>query len=194
MAKRIGVLAMQGDFAEHVAAMSEVVGAEALPVKTAAEIGTLDGLIIPGGESTTIGKLCERFELDTAIIRQYHEGMAIWGTCAGLIYMATDIADRPEQQRLGLLHCRVKRNAFGRQVESFETDLPVQGLEGGETRAVFIRAPYVETVENGVEVLAVLKERIVAIREGRLLGTAFHPELTDDRRVQRYFLEIIERR
>jgi 5'-phosphate synthase pdxT subunit len=191
MAKRIGVLAMQGDFAEHVAAMNEVEGAEALPVKTVAEIETLDGLIIPGGESTTIGKLCERFELDKAIIRRFGEGMAIWGTCAGLIYMATEIADS-DQQRLGLLHCRVKRNAFGRQVDSFETDLPVKGLEGGETRAVFIRAPYVDSVENGVEVLSVLNERIVAVREGRLLGTAFHPELTDDRRVQRYFLGMIE--
>ncbi|NPV48086.1 MAG: pyridoxal 5'-phosphate synthase glutaminase subunit PdxT [Armatimonadetes bacterium] len=192
MAKRIGVLAVQGDFAEHIAAMNEVAGAEAFPVKTAAAIEDLDGLIIPGGESTTIGKLCERFGLDQAIIAAHARGMAIWGTCAGLIYMATDIADRPEQQRLGLLHCRVKRNAFGRQVDSFETDLQVEGLEGGETRAVFIRAPYVEAVQNGVRVLSVFNDRIVAVREGRLLGTAFHPELTDDRRVQRYFLQMID--
>jgi 5'-phosphate synthase pdxT subunit len=191
MAKRIGVLAMQGDFAEHIAAMNQVEGAEAFAVKTVAEIETLEGLIIPGGESTTIGKLCERFGLDQAIIAAHARGMAIWGTCAGLIYMATDIADYPDQQRLGLLHCRVKRNAFGRQVDSFETDLPVSGLEGGETRAVFIRAPYVETAEDGVQVLSVYRDRIVAVREGRLLGTAFHPELTDDRRVQRYFLGMV---
>lgn len=194
MAKRIGVLAMQGDFAEHLAAMNEVDGAEACAVKTAAQIETLDGLIIPGGESTTIGKLCEMFGLDQAIIAAYGRGMALWGTCAGLIYMSNDIADYPEQQRLGLLNCRVKRNAFGRQVDSFETDLPVSGLEGGETRAVFIRAPYVETAGEGVEVLSVFNDRIVAVRQDRLLGTAFHPELTDDRRVQKYFLNMVEGR
>lgn len=190
--KRIGVLAIQGDFAEHIAAMNEVEGAEAFAVKTVAQIETLDGLIIPGGESTTIGKLCERFGLDTAIIKQYEKGMAIWGTCAGLIYMAKDIADRPEQQRLGLMDVRVKRNAFGRQVDSFETDLPVKGLEDGETRAVFIRGPYIESVGEGVEVLSVYRDKIVAARQGRLLGIAFHPELTDDRRVQRYFLKMVE--
>ncbi|MEN6400932.1 MAG: pyridoxal 5'-phosphate synthase glutaminase subunit PdxT [Armatimonadia bacterium] len=190
--KRIGVLAIQGDFAEHIAAMNEVEGAEAFAVKTVAQIETLDGLIIPGGESTTIGKLCERFGLDEAIIKQYEKGMAIWGTCAGLIYMAKDIADRPEQQRLGLMDVRVKRNAFGRQVDSFETDLPVKGLEDGETRAVFIRGPYIESVGEGVEVLSVYRDKIVAARQGRLLGIAFHPELTDDRRVQRYFLKMVE--
>lgn len=190
--KRIGVLAVQGDFAEHIAAMNEVEGAEAFAVKTVAEIETLDGLIIPGGESTTIGKLCERFELDKAIIRQYEKGMAIWGTCAGLIYMAKDIADRPDQQRLGLMDVRVKRNAFGRQVDSFETDLPVKGLEDGETRAVFIRGPYIESAGEGVEILSVYREKIVAARQGRLLGIAFHPELTDDRRVQQYFLKMVQ--
>jgi len=188
--KRIGVLAIQGDFAEHIAAMNEVEGAEAFPVKKAAEIADLDGLIIPGGESTTIGKLCERFGVDQAIIAAHGRGLAIWGTCAGLIYLATDIADS-DQQRLGLLNCRVRRNAFGRQVDSFETDLQVTGLEGGETRAVFIRAPYVETAGAGVEVLSVVRDKIVAVRQGKLLGTAFHPELTDDRRVQRYFLRIV---
>lgn len=192
MSKRIGVLSIQGDFAEHIAAMNEVPGAEAFGVNTAAQIETLDGLIIPGGESTTIGKLCEMFGLDQAIIAACQRGMALWGTCAGLIYMSNDIAGYPEQQRLGLLNCRVKRNAFGRQVDSFETDLPVTGLEGGETRAVFIRAPYVETAGEGVEVLSVFNDRIVAVRQDRLLGIAFHPELTDDRRVQKYFLEMIE--
>ncbi len=191
MTKRIGVLAIQGDFAEHIAAMNEVEGAEAFPVKKAEEITTLDGLIIPGGESTTIGKLCERFGVDQAIIAAHARGMALWGTCAGLIYMAKDIADYPEQQRLRLLNCRVKRNAFGRQVDSFETDLPVHGLEGGHTRAVFIRAPYVESAGEGVEVLSVFNDRIVAVRQGKLLGTAFHPELTDDRRVERFFLQIV---
>jgi 5'-phosphate synthase pdxT subunit len=190
--KRVGVLAIQGDFAEHIAAMNEVEGVEALAVKKASEIAGLDGLIIPGGESTTIGKICEMFGVDRAIIAAHQRGMAIWGTCAGLIYMATDIADHPEQQRLGLLNCRVKRNAFGRQVDSFETDLPVEGLEGGETRAVFIRAPYVESVGDGVQVLSVYKDKIVAVRQGRLLGIAFHPELTEDRRVQRYFVGMME--
>jgi 5'-phosphate synthase pdxT subunit len=189
--KRIGVLAIQGDFAEHIAAMNDVEGAEAFQVRKAEEIGSLDGLIIPGGESTTIGKICERFGVDQAIIAAHANGMAVWGTCAGLIYMANDIADHPEQQRLGLLNCRVKRNAFGRQVDSFETDLQVKGLEGGETRAVFIRAPYVEVAGEGVEVLSVLNDCIVAVRQGKLLGTAFHPELTSDRRMQRFFLEVV---
>jgi len=189
--KRVGVLAIQGDFAEHIAAMNEVEGAEAFQVRKASEIADLDGLIIPGGESTTIGKICEMFGVDQAIIAAHARGMAIWGTCAGLIYMANDIAGYPEQQRLGLLNCRVKRNAFGRQVDSFETDLQVTGLQGGETRAVFIRAPYVETAGEGVEVLSVFNDRIVAVRQGKLLGTAFHPELTDDRRVQQFFLEIV---
>lgn len=192
MKKRIGVLAIQGDFAEHIAAMNEVAGAEAFAVKRPGDIAALDGLIIPGGESTTIGKICEMFGVDEAIREAYRRGLAIWGTCAGLIYMANDIADYPDQQRLGLLNCRVKRNAFGRQVDSFETDLPVAGLEGGATRAVFIRAPYVETAGEGVEVLSVFNDRIVAVRQDRLLGTAFHPELTDDRRVQRYFLGMVE--
>jgi pyridoxal 5'-phosphate synthase pdxT subunit len=192
MSKRIGVLAIQGDFAEHIAAMNEVEGVEAFQVRKAEEIASLDGLIIPGGESTTIGKICEMFGVDQAIVEACGRGMALWGTCAGLIYMATDIADRPEQQRLGLLNCRVKRNAFGRQVDSFEADLPVKGLEGGKTRAVFIRAPYVESAGDGVEVLSVYNDRIVAVRQGKLLGTAFHPELTDDRRVQRYFLGMVE--
>lgn len=188
---RIGVLAIQGDFAEHIAAMNEVEGVEAVAVKTIAELEVIDGLIIPGGESTTIGKICERFGLDAAIIRRSREGMPIWGTCAGLIYMAKDIADRPEQQRLGLMDVRVKRNAFGRQVDSFEADLPVEGLEGGETRGVFIRAPYVEHTFDGVQVLSVYRDKIVAVRQGNLLGTAFHPELTSDRRVQRYFLGMV---
>lgn len=189
--KRIGVLAIQGDFAEHLAAMNEVEGVEALPVKKAEEIATLDGLIIPGGESTTIGKICEMFGVDQAIIAAHRRGMAVWGTCAGLIYMASDIADS-DQQRLGLLNCRVRRNAFGRQVDSFEADLQVKGLEDGETRAVFIRAPYVESVGEGVEVLSVYNDKIVAVRQGKLLGIAFHPELTDDRRVQRYFVGMVE--
>lgn len=191
MSKRIGVLAIQGDFAEHIAAMNEVEGAEAFPVKTVSQLEEIDALIIPGGESTTIGKLCERFGLDKIIIARAQQGMPIWGTCAGLIYMAKDIADS-DQQRLGLMDVRVKRNAFGRQVDSFETDLPVKGLEGGETRAVFIRGPYIEAVGEGVEVLSIYRDVIVAARQGNLLGIAFHPELTDDRRVQKYFLKMVE--
>jgi 5'-phosphate synthase pdxT subunit len=187
----IGVLALQGDFAEHLSVLQRI-GANGRPVRTADQLIGLDALIIPGGESTTIGKICEMFGVDKAIIEAHGRGMAVWGTCAGLIYMATDIADHPEQQRLGLLNCRVKRNAFGRQVDSFETDLPVEGLEGGETRAVFIRAPYVESVGEGVEVLSVYNGKIVAVRQGKLLGIAFHPELTDDRRVQRYFVGMME--
>ena len=190
MSKRIGVLALQGDFAEHVAAMNEVDGCEAVPVKTAAEIEAADALIIPGGESTTIGKLLDRFGLSEAIRRMHAAGKPIWGTCAGLILLARDIADS-DQWRLGLLDVRVRRNAFGRQVDSFETDLPIKGVEGGQARAVFIRAPYVESVGAGVDILATFRDKIVMVREGTLLGSAFHPELTEDRRVQRYFLKMV---
>ncbi len=191
MKYRIGVLSVQGDFAEHVAAMNDLDDVEALPVKTAEAIASCHGLIIPGGESTTIGKLCQRFGLDEAIGKLHADGRPIWGTCAGLILLARDIVDS-DQWRLGYMDIEVKRNAFGRQVDSFETDLAVAKLAGGATRAVFIRAPYVTTVGDNVTVMATCRDKIVMVRQEHLLGCAFHPELTDDRRVQQYFLDMVK--
>ena len=186
MSIRIGVLSVQGDFREHLAAMRDV-GCEAAPVKTGPDIEACDGLIIPGGESTTIGKLCDRFGLGESIARLHAADKPIWGTCAGMIILAKEIVNS-DQWRLGLMDIEVKRNAFGRQVDSFETDLPVEELPGGSVRAVFIRAPYVARVWGDARAMAVLSDKIVMARQDNLLATAFHPELTTDRRVQEYFL------
>ncbi|HEY3397360.1 MAG TPA: pyridoxal 5'-phosphate synthase glutaminase subunit PdxT [Armatimonadota bacterium] len=187
---RIGVLSLQGDFAEHVSALREA-GADAAPVKKPEDVRACDGLVIPGGESTTIGKLCRRFGVGEAISDLARRGAPIWGTCAGMILLAKDIVGS-DQWRLGLMDITVKRNAFGRQVDSFETDLPVIGIEGGPVRAVFIRAPYITAVSGeGSRVLATAEGKVVAARQGQFLATAFHPELTDDRRVQEYFVEMV---
>lgn len=192
MSKTVGVLALQGDFREHVEALNEIEGVQAQPVKTAAQIEACDGLVIPGGESTTIGKLMERFGIDLPVREMAEAGKPIWGTCAGMIILAKDIVES-DQWRLGLMDITVERNAFGRQVDSFEVDLPVKGIDE-PVRAIFIRAPYVREVreECGVEVLATFESKIVLCRQGNLVASAFHPELTDDRRVQRYFLDMIE--
>ena len=160
---------------------------EAAPVKTAAAIAECDGLIIPGGESTTIGKLIERFEIAPAIEGLYQSGAAIFGTCAGLILLAKDIV-ASDQWRLGFLDATVERNAYGRQVDSFETDLEVSGIEGGPVRAVFIRAPVVRAVHGECQTLAEFDGLPVLVRQGNLLGGSFHPELTEDTRVHGYFL------
>lgn len=188
-APRIGVLALQGDFAEHVAALNDT-GASALPVRRVEEVLACDGLVIPGGESTTIGLLCERFGLGEAIVQLHERGAPLWGTCAGLILLAKEIVNSA-QWRLGLLDAEVARNAFGRQVDSFEADIDMVGVDGGPVRAVFIRAPYVTRVWADTQVLATFQDKIVAVRQGNILGTAFHPELTDDRRVQEYFLSML---
>lgn len=193
MTKIVGVLAVQGDFREHINTMNEIEGVEARPVKTREQIEACDALIIPGGESTTIGTLIERFGLDAPIHKMHEQGKPIWGTCAGMILLAKNIVNS-DQWRLGLMDITVERNAFGRQIDSFETDLPVKGIEGGPVRAVFIRAPYVRDVceECGVEVLAEFEGKIVLCRQGKLLASAFHPELTDDRRVQQMFVAMID--
>jgi len=189
---KIGVLALQGDFAEHIAAL-RTSGAQALEVRLPQQLIGLDGLIIPGGESTTIGKLAEDFHL-LEPLREFGKEKAIWGTCAGAIFLSKD-ANR-SQPLLGLMDIRVERNAFGRQVASFEVDLdvPVLGLLNGENRlyhAVFIRAPLIESVQGDAKILAALDDgRIVAAQQGKLLATSFHPELTDDDRFHRYFIKI----
>ena len=186
---RIGVLSLQGDFAEHITALREA-GAEAVPVKTPEQVRACAGLVIPGGESTTIGKLCVRFGVGEAILDLARSGAPLWGTCAGMILLAKNI-EGSDQWRLGLMDIAVRRNAFGRQVDSFETDLDFTGIAGGPVRAVFIRAPYITQVNGEAQALAVHADKIVAARQGTLLATAFHPELTRDRRVQEYFLQMV---
>lgn len=185
----IGVLALQGAFIEHIKKLRHL-GAQTREVRLPGDLEGLDGLIIPGGESTTIGKLAVEFGLIDPL-RNFARQRPTWGTCAGMIFLAKDIGiDR--QPILGVMDITVNRNAFGRQVDSFEADLPVKGLDDKPFHAVFIRAPIVTAVGSGVQVLAALGDgRIVAAQSGHLLATAFHPELTDDDRLHAYFLQTI---
>ncbi|NLP23310.1 MAG: pyridoxal 5'-phosphate synthase glutaminase subunit PdxT [Syntrophomonadaceae bacterium] len=185
--KTIGVLALQGAFVEHEAALRKC-GALVRQVRKPEEIQEVDGLIIPGGESTTIGKLMNKYGLDKVIVDRAAQGMPIWGTCAGMILLAKEIVDS-DQLRLGLMDISVKRNGFGRQVESFEADLEVESI--GPTRGVFIRAPYGEKAGDGVHIMARFKEKIVMAQQYNLLCTAFHPELTQDLCIHRYFLTMV---
>lgn len=163
---------------------------EAVPVKKPQEVLECQGLVIPGGESTTIGKLCERFGVGEAIVQLHQRGAPIWGTCAGMILLAKEI-EGSDQWRLGLMDIAVRRNAFGRQVDSFETDLTVQGICDRLVHAVFIRAPYVTRVWGQAQALATYQDSIVLVRQCNLLATAFHPELTEDRCIQNYFLGLL---
>ncbi len=184
----IGVLALQGAFIEHVKILRRL-GAETREVRLPADLDGLDGLIIPGGESTTIGKLAVTFGLIEPL-RAFAQQHPTWGTCAGMIFLAKDIGmDR--QPILGVMDITVNRNAFGRQVDSFEVNLPIKGLGDVPFPAVFIRAPIVTAVAGDVQVLAALEDgRIVAAQSGHLLATAFHPELTNDDRLHAYFLSM----
>lgn len=187
---RVGVLALQGDFAAHLS-MLQKCGAQAREVRTVQQLHEVDGLIIPGGESTTIIKLMQRYGLDEAIRQRVAQGMPLFGTCAGLIVMSTDIEGYPHQPRLGVLNVSVARNAFGRQVDSFEVDLPIARLGDPPMRAVFIRAPYITRTGEGVETLAQLDGKVVLVQQRNLLAGAFHPELTEDQRLHRYFLQMV---
>jgi len=184
---RIGVLALQGDFEEHCNVLRRM-GVEAREVRLPQDLDGLDGLIIPGGESTSIGKLADRFGLLEAL-RKSAPSLPIWGTCGGLVFMARDVG--VEQPILGIMDMVVERNAFGRQVDSFEDELDIDGVEGGPFHGVFIRAPVIREVGPGVDVLCRLADgRIVAARQGHFMVTSFHPELTLDDRLHRYFLEM----
>ena len=213
---RIGVLALQGDFREHLHAV-EAAGATGIGVRRPAELDSLDGLIIPGGESTTIDKLSRTFGLRDPLRRRIQDGLPVYGSCAGMILLADEITDPAKdlagnpQQTFGGLDITVRRNAFGRQRESFETDLDFKGLDFSATEngvapvhAVFIRGPWVERVGDGVEVLAEVEPskashpealagtaRIVAVRSGKLLATSFHPEVTGEKRVHELFIRMI---
>jgi 5'-phosphate synthase pdxT subunit len=189
---RIGVLALQGDVREHLRALTAV-GASPTPVRRAAELADVDGLVVPGGESTTIARLIERFGLLEPLRAAIAGGLAVFGSCAGMILLADRVVDGEDGQlTIGGLDVTVRRNAFGRQVASFETDLDVDGLGGPPVHGVFIRAPWVEECGPGVSVLARAAGRVVAVRQGRLLATSFHPELTGDDRVHSLFARIVE--
>jgi pyridoxal 5'-phosphate synthase pdxT subunit len=190
-AGRIGVLALQGDFAEHLVAL-RACGVDATEVRTLEQLQSVDALIIPGGESTTIARLLLAFELMDPVRRRIEAGMPAWGTCAGAILLAHEVPnlDRPP---LAAMDITVERNAFGRQLDSFETDLEIAGMDGPPLRAVFIRAPVITRTGPGVEVLARLPDgRVVAARQGPLLATAFHPELTPDHRLHALFADMVE--
>jgi 5'-phosphate synthase pdxT subunit len=187
---RIGVLALQGDFAEHVHIFRQL-GIDACEVRRPQELSGLDGLVIPGGESTTIARLISEFDLLEPLRERAQNGFPVWGTCAGMILLAQR-ASELEQPTLGGLAIAVRRNAFGRQVDSFEADLEVPALGEQAFHAVFIRAPIVEEVDDGVEVLAKLENgTAVAVRQANALATAFHPELTEDDRFHRYFIDMV---
>jgi pyridoxal 5'-phosphate synthase pdxT subunit len=192
----IGVLAVQGDVREHLAALAAS-GARTATVRRPEEVAAVDGLVIPGGESTTMDKLVRAFGLQELLRERIAGGMPVYGSCAGMIMLADRIADaRPDQQTLGGLDITVRRNAFGRQVDSFEEDLHIRELGGEPVRAVFIRAPWVEDAGDAVQVLARVEHgpaagRIVAARQGDLLVTSFHPEVTGDHRVHQLFVDIV---
>jgi 5'-phosphate synthase pdxT subunit len=189
----VGVLALQGDFREHLSALGDC-GVTGKLVKTPADIAAIDALIIPGGESTTISKLAKAFGLFDLIAKRISEGMPTYGSCAGMILVAKTILDpASDQDTFGGIDMEVRRNAFGRQTESFEVDLDFKTISGAPIRGVFIRAPWVESHGSQVEILATVEisgvQHPVAVRQGSVLATAFHPELTGDNRVHRYFLE-----
>jgi pyridoxal 5'-phosphate synthase pdxT subunit len=185
----VGVLALQGDVDEHLAAL-ERAGADAIAVKTREDLARVDALIVPGGESTTVMKLLDRFELDAPIVSRVRAGMPLWGTCMGMIVAAHDVADL-SQPTLDVLDVTVRRNAFGRQNESAEIDLPIPALGREPFPAIFIRAPWIERIGPTVELLAERGGHGVMVRQGNVLGTSFHPELTSDTRIHQYFLNML---
>jgi len=191
-APRIGVLALQGDVREHVRSL-ESVGVDAFALRAVPQLDDIDGLVIPGGESTTMSILAVKNDLFEPLRTMQRSGLPMYGSCAGLIMLANTVADgRADQQTIGGLDIVAQRNAFGRQVDSFEADLPIQGLGDVPFHAVFIRAPIVTAVAGDVQVLAALEDgRIVAAQSGHLLATAFHPELTADDRMHAYFLNMV---
>ena len=186
MGRLVGVLALQGAFREHVAALSRL-GVETREVRQLRHMDGVDAMIIPGGESTTMGKLLTDWNMMDALRARIADGMPVYGSCAGLILLCRDI-EGSEQPRLGVLDATVRRNAFGRQVDSFETELAMPALGAAPVLAVFIRAPVITRVGEGVAVLADIDGQAVAVRQGNILATSFHPELTPDTRMHEYFL------
>jgi len=191
-APRVGVLALQGDFREHVSMLRDL-GVAAEPLRSKDELELVDGLVMPGGESTTMDKLMRKFGLRDPLRERIGAGLPVMATCAGLILLANQVEDGlPDQETLHALPIVVRRNAYGRQPESFEADLDIAGMKA-PFRGVFIRAPVIERVDDDIEVLATAREHPVAIRRGPILALAFHPELTGDRRLHQMFLDILSR-
>ena len=187
---KIGVLAMQGAYREHLQ-MLKTLGVEAIDVRYEQDIDNIDGLIIPGGESTTMGKLIKTLGLYDKLKSRIQNGMPVWGTCAGMILLAKNIVNE-SYNHLAVMDINVRRNAYGRQLGSFDTKAPVNGI-GDDIDMVFIRAPYIESVGENIEVLSTVDGNIVAAQEGNMLVTSFHPELTEDLRVHKYFINIVDK-
>lgn len=188
---KIGVLALQGDVREHIRALGDC-AVDTAPVRTFGEIQEVDALVIPGGESTTIGKLARAFGVFDLITNRIASGMPVYGSCAGMILLSNKVLDAIEgQETFGGLDATVRRNAFGRQVDSFEIPLDFNGISDGAVNAVFIRAPWVESIGSSVQVLATVDNHPVAIRQGNILATSFHPEITEDNRVHQFFVNEI---
>jgi len=193
-AKTIGLLALQGDFEKHRAAFEDRLKVPTRLVRTPEDLAQVEALLLPGGESTTIIKLMQRVGLDAAIKERVAAGMPAFGTCAGMILLSKKIEGRPDQPTLGVLDVTVARNAFGRQIDSFEADIPFDldiAADNRPVRGVFIRAPYATEIGGKVQVLAHFEERIVGVRQANLLAIAFHPELTDDTRLHEYFVRMV---
>ena len=189
----IGVLAIQGDFLEH-RKMLDSIGIESKEVRLPDELENLEGLIIPGGESTTIVQLIDIYGLRAPLVDKVNQGLAIWGTCAGMIVIAKNLNDK-RPNPLGLMDIEVSRNAFGRQIDSFETDLDIQGMDGPPMHAIFIRAPLVTQIGTEVEILAEVDDgKPVAVKQNRVIATSFHPELTEDSRMHSMFVDIAHSR
>ena len=190
---KVGVLALQGDVREHMSSLIAC-GVDPISVRRSSEIDQVDALVLPGGESTTIAQLAEVFGIYDQLKKRIDEGMPVYGSCAGMILLANEILDsKVGQKTFGGLNITVRRNAFGRQVDSFETDIPFDDGSNELVRAVFIRAPWVEKVGEGIEVLASVDNHPVAVRSKTLLATSFHPEITGDHRIHRYFIEEVAR-
>lgn len=188
---RIGVLALQGDFREHFHSLTQV-GVSPIEVRLPRDLEQLNGLIIPGGESTTIGRLAREFGLESAVRERFENGqLALWGTCAGAIWLARDIDKRPQQERLGVMDMSVGRNAFGRQIDSFESTISIPILNRSEFTATFIRAPRILKVGPAVEILATWKQEPVLVKQGRAMASTFHPELSSDPGLHAYFVETL---
>ena len=193
----VGVLALQGDVREHLRALTAC-AVDVRAVRRPADLEGLDGIVLPGGESTTIDKLSRIFGLREPLIEALGAGLPAYGSCAGMILLAKNVLDgTQDQETFGALDITVRRNAFGRQVESFEADVDLVGIAGGPMHAVFIRAPWVERIDNGVEILGavvppgLVESKIIAVRHENVMATSFHPEVTDDLRIHRYFVDVV---
>jgi 5'-phosphate synthase pdxT subunit len=190
---KVGVLALQGSVEEHVCSFQKIKGVSVCKIKETDELDNIDGLVLPGGESTTIGKLLRGFKLLKPIVSRINKGMPVWGTCAGMILMVKNIVGE-EQTHLGVMDITVRRNAYGSQLDSFSTTMCIPAVSTDEIPLIFIRAPWVESVRENVRVLANVNGKIVAVQQKHMLATAFHPELTDDISFHKYFAEMVGKR